>query len=312
MKKLFVICLSLIMVLSSFSFCFADQTFYIDPSTGSVVNDPNSASSAISGEVALSSDCRYDKSSKVYIYPTEAINGACVRANVYNGMVVTSPVIISVDSGAMVSVYLEGEPISEDTYGNITELGVYIVRDESADREMFRFTIVNKITGALSSYNVPDIFYISSVNFNGANLTQVGNEVKLAEDGLYKISYANDSISKKYTLELTIDHTAPILQISGINEKGIANSTVRFGELEPNSSLAISRNGENIVKSTELKEAGDYVVVYADEAGNAVTYTFTIHFFLDVGGWLYVALIALVAGGAVFYYFYSKKRLQVS
>jgi len=160
MKKLFVICLSLIMVLSSFSFCFADQTFYIDPSTGSVVNDPNSASSAISGEVALSSDCRYDKSSKVYIYPTEAINGACVRANVYNGMVVTSPVIISVDSGAMVSVYLEGEPISEDTYGNITELGVYIVRDESADREMFRFTIVNKITGALSSYNVPDILFI--------------------------------------------------------------------------------------------------------------------------------------------------------
>lgn len=312
MKKLFVICLSLILVLSSFSFCFADQVFFIDPSTGNIVNDLNGAAGAISGEVTLTNSCKYDKTSRQYIYSTEALNGAGVRTNVYDGMVVTDPVKITVDQGAMISVYLAGEALEPEAIEHIEKPGVYIVRDESANRELFRFSIVKEITSMLDSYIVPEIFYIASVTFNGADMNQVGNEVRLAEDGNYVITYANDSISRKYTLELTVDHTPPVLHISGVNEKSIANSTVRFGELEENSELAIIKDGEALVRSSELKEAGEYLVTYTDEAGNAVNYVFTIHFFLDLGGWLFVALIVLVLGAAIFYYFYSKRRLQIS
>jgi len=139
---------------------------------------------------------------------------------------------------------------------------------------------------------------------------QVGNQVNLEQDGEYKIVYANDAISRKYTLELTIDHTPPELIIQGVNEKLRASRTVRFGELEDNSTLAIVRDGENIVQSKELKTVGNYVVTYTDEAGNAVTYAFEILFFLDAGGWIYVGLIALVVGAGVFYFFYSRKHLR--
>lgn len=311
MKKLFVIFLSLIMVLSAFSTCFAVTTLTVDPFTGEVLNASEDATAfSNTGEVTLTTNVRYDKEQKLYLYLTNNLNNKNVYCSVYNGMVVTEPVTLILESTELTTVYYEGEIYEVPEDNIVSDPGVYIVRNVESDTELFRFTIVNPVTCMLYSYTIPSLFYLVSVTKDGVDIGASDGTILLEDDGIYKIIYAIDKINKTYELDLTIDHTPPSLIISGVNEKGYASSTVTFGETEENSTMVIQRDEEYIALSSQLKTAGDYIVEYSDEAGNTVEYQFTIRFFFDGGAWIYVAMLAMVLGAAAFYYFWSKKNFR--
>jgi len=308
MKKILIICTSLILVLSSFCVAFgAAQLFMIDPSTGEILSEDGDTSNLT--VVKLTSNCSYNKSLGCYVYSTGIGDGFNVNSTVYGGMLTTNAVSIEPMASAKITVYRDGELVEPSEYLNMNEPGSYIVRDNNNDTELLRFTIVNQITGAVSFYDVPTIFTVSTIHYNGERIITGGNYIDFSQEGSYEINYRCPDTNASYGLYLQIDHTAPELMIYGVAD-GVARSTVTFGETEAYSSLVIQKDGEYIARSEELKEAGDYVITYTDEAGNSSVYAFTMLIFLDGGAWMFVAMLLGIIVAGVAFMFYERKHLR--
>ena len=308
MKKLICISISLIVVLSAFAFAFADgEVLVIDKITGEVLNQ-NSTTSSTNYE-RISESCIYNKTTKMYQFTTTGYEDTDFDCSVYDGMIVTDPVEIAASSKCNVTVYHDGEIVEREDYGTFTEPGKYAVRDEMKNVPIMSFTIVPRVTGQLYSYSVPGIFRIIGAYYNDEEILVNANNVDMSQDGKYEIRYKNIQTDLTYTLEVTIDHIAPDLEIIGVVD-GIAHNAVTFGETEEGSTLVMSRDGEYLARSGELKTPGNYTIEYSDEAGNKNTYYFTIAVFFDAGAWVFVGIIVLIlllAGG---YMLYSRKHMR--
>lgn len=308
MKKIFAFCFSLILILTSFCAAFAaTEIFEVDSFTGEIIK---SSTGYTSNLIQLPGSCVYDTSNKRYIYSTTANDNTDVFCNVYDGMVTADMVSIESDVATQLVVYKDGKTVDPQEYGRLTDPGTYIVRTVNADKEVFSFTIVGQKTGLVYSYMVPTVFNILSVKKDGEDVVYVGRTIDLSEEGHYDIRYKCQQTGVVYELNLDIDHTAPELEIRGV-ENGIARGPVSFGTLEEGSTLAVLRNdGEKVDYENPIKVAGDYTAVYTDEAGNESTYYFTVKVFLDGGAWVFVGLAAsvvILAGG---YMLYCRKNMR--
>ncbi len=307
MKKLTAIFLCLLLIALSAVSCFADDLYIIDPYTGEIISTIEGYSVS---SIRYSDRCIYNIKEDLYTYSLPGGTGVSVTCSVYDGMVVQGGVTLSVDNPTLIDVYREGELVSADEYSLLSQPGTYIVRDLGNDAQLFSFTIVGRLSGAVYAYRVPSPFSVYKVTFNGEPVSVSGNVVNMSEEGEYYVEYGNYSAGKTYELNLFSDHTAPVLEIGGVNENGIAKSTVTLGKREPNSTIRLTRNGEETAVRDELDQPGEYVLTYTDEAGNASLYHFTIRVFFDASARVFLGMFLLVLAAAGAYMIYARRHMR--
>lgn len=307
MKKFISICFSLILILACFVNCFAaTEIFEIDSFTGEILNSSTGYST---NYISLSSSCTYDKTNRLYVYATSANANTNIKCTVCDGMVTSDIVRIESEVASQIVVYKDGKVVDNRDYDRLSETGTYIVRTVSGDKEIFSFTIVGPRTGLIYSYKVPSFFTIVSAQKDGQDLITPNNTVNMSEEGEYTVKYRSAAAGTAYELNVVIDHTAPELEIIGV-ENGIARGPVSFGPLEPDSTLTVTTNNTAVDYSEPIKVAGDYTAVYRDNAGNENTYYFTVKVFLDGGAWVFVGLAVAVIALAAGYMFRCRRHMR--
>lgn len=308
MKKLTALLICLILVAAGTVFCWADDLYVIDPYTGEIISSEGGSGV---GSVRYSDKCIYNIKEDVYTFKAPGTAGVTVRSNVCDGMVAQGTVSLTVDNTVLVDIYRNGELVSPEDYGMLEETGTYIVRDLANDNQLFSFTIVGRMSGALYNYRLPSGFAVYRATLDGKSISAVNNVISLTEEGEYYIEYGDYRTGRNYQLDLLVDHTPPELAIQGVQENGIAKTTVILGRTEPNSTLTATRNGEDYGLRDELDQPGEYVLTYTDEAGNASMYHFTIRQFFDVSAKLFLLMFLLVVAAAGAYMAYTRRHMRV-
>lgn len=308
MKKFSCILLSLILLLSFTSVAFADEVHLLDPISGEIVDENGNSSSTIK----LSLKCKYDITDKMYIYSTGSTSSTDVACSVYNGMIVTDPVVIRPSKSAKIEVYRGSQLVDPSEYENLSEPGSYVVNDLYQSQELLSFTIVPYVTSAISSYSVPMAFYISSAKCNDEDINVVGNTVQFDKDGIYHIEYVGKLNNVGYTLDVNVDITYPELEIIGVDEDGVARGPVSFGPLEAGSTLSVTVDGQEVqTLSGQYSTAGQYVVKYTDSAGNVSSYYFRMVLFFNLSAGLFITLLGVIIVLAVGFVIYTHKNRKV-
>lgn len=310
MKKLTSICLSLILVLASAVLCFADGLYEVDAQSGQIVGTRTGDGEELVGYVRLSPNCAYDMNTSTYIYTGMGATGVEFSSNVYNGMYTNDLVKLHSDATAQLRVYLNGEELEYDGEGEFNTPGSYIVRDKG-NVMILGFTILDDITNAVNVYELPSVFFVDTATFNGEALPQFSNSVDMTQDGDYFVSYYGYDTGVNYRLYVTIDHTAPVLEISGVNEEGFARNAVELLNLESGSTVDITKDGNEYKFDSVLTETGDYDIIYTDEAGNSSVYSFTIRPYLDLNAWMVLLIVVLLLIGTAAFMIYSRTHMRV-
>lgn len=310
MKKLTAICISLIVFFASGCLCFADGLYRVDAQSGQIVAPGAVTSDDAVEYVRLSSSCAYDKAADMYVYTGIGTAGIEFSCSVCNGMYTRDAVSLIADPTAQLKVFLNGEELEFSGEAQYSSPGSYIVRDKG-NSLILGFTILGSITNFVYSYDIPSIFHVDTALFNGNNVNVNNNCFIMNEDGNYSLSYFCYETGISYSLNVEVDHTPPVLEITGVDEDGSAHNAVTIGNTERDSTLDIIRDGKEVIFVPSYKDAGDYEIIYTDEAGNTSTYNFTIMPFLDLNAKLAVLIAVLLVTVIAVYMIYRRTHLRV-
>lgn len=210
----------------------------------------------------------------------------------YEEMEVTAT--ISVDEGDF-ETYNEGEELED--------VGDYVIEVITNNSRIytFEFSIVEKdkpysiTVGSRTTSSVPTI-HNSTVKFSQVDSeamigvildgTKLGSYAwgdTLSEDGYYIVSiYCGDDTYHHY---FTIDTTAPVGYLVGVENGEKTQDTVTFGWLEDNITVRIQKDGgsfESYEYGEEITESGSYTITMTDKASNSSSYTFEIDNQVDI------------------------------
>lgn len=291
----------------------ADLTYSgtLDPVTGLPITAQSSASAAEENptRIRLAAGEEYDTELERYIFTLP--NGAEVTANVADGFVTTDSVTISAPSNAAVVLYRNGQEVQTDSSGTVEEAGSYVLLSQTSGlpEQIFTFTITDAFT-SLKEYRLPRGFAVTGVTLDDVEQSITASTVDLSREGRYRIAYGCLNTDRTYVLDVSVDHTAPVLKLEGV-ENGLARGAVDISDLEPNVKLYCLLDGKSISPNDVLNKSGDYSLRLEDPAGNVTEYYFTIGVYLNLSAWFFVAVsLALVAGIAL-YLFASRKKLRI-
>lgn len=310
MKKLTSICISLILVFASAVLCYGDGLYEVDAQSGQIVRAQYGGDEEEIEYVRLSPNCAYDKTAKMYVYTGMGSSGTTFTSSVYNGMYTRDAVRLQSDPTAQLSVFRSGEQLEYTGDSEFTASGSYIVRDRD-NSMVLAFSILDPITGSISCYDVPGIFLVDAVTVNGEELRSLGNSVRMEEDGDYYIHYICYETGANCKLNVTIDHTAPVFDIQGLDENGYAHNAVTLGAAEKYSTVTVVKDGTEIDFAEVLTEPGNYNIDYTDEAGNTSSYSFTIKQYLDVNAWIALLLVVILLIGTAAFMIYTRTHMRV-
>lgn len=290
--------------------CFGDGLYEIDAQSGQIVGARAGSDEGLIDFVRLSSNCAYDKELNMYVYTGLGTSGALFSSSVCNGMFTNSAVTLASDPTTQLKVFLNGELLEYSGEGEFGDPGTYIVRDRD-NSLVLNFTVLPELTNAVNFYDIPEIFFIDSVLLDGEPVSPQGNRVYMDKDGEYSINYFCYETGVKYFLDVVVDHTAPVLEYSGIGKDGYAHGAVVLGDIERNSSVSVTLDGEKIPFTQTLTAAGDYEIHYADAAGNTNTYNITIRPYLDINAWMAVLIVVLLVIGIAAFMIYTRTHMRV-
>lgn len=258
-------------------------------------------------------NCYFDAGAQVYVFAAKGQTEA-IKCSVADGMVVKTPVKISVMQGMDPKLYLNGKLLENPDLENISGKGSYVLRLGEGDNgeSILSFKIIGDYSN-MEYFNAPEGFAVESVTYNGNLSSYALNEVDLSKEGNVRISYVCSSNGVKYELETNIDHTAPVLELEELNEKFQARGPVDISEIEnePNFGARIVKDGEEIPYTGILTQSGQYSVDVCDEAGNISSYVFTILIYLNVSSLLFIIGVALLIVFLIVYVFVSRKKLRI-
>lgn len=317
MKKLFSLMLILAMLITAASAVDVDMSYSgpLDAYTGQpAAQTPAEQGAPVSDRVMLTSTMYYDRSAHEFSYVMNGVTTAEIFANVADGMITTDPVQITLPEGLHADLYCDGVPLTDVNYDNITAPGKYvlIVSGQSVQEyQMFAFTIVNWLTGAVVEYQVPSGFTVSNVTRDGENAFTSLQSVDLEQEGRYVISYRCDAIGMNNTLEITVDHTPPKLALEAVDENGHAFGPVDISDIEEDATIQVYCDGEPVNYSNTLTRSGLYRLELQDKAGNQSVYEFIIHVYFNLNSWIFFGLAIAVVAAVVIYLIVSRKRLRV-
>jgi len=310
MKKIFCVLISLILILSSVASVFAIRFYELDERTGTIIDNETGESSTT---LEISANCYFDKTTKMFVYSVGSSDSAKLNSSVFNGMIVTGSVEINPASSVNIEVYRNGELIDKSELPTLTEAGAYVVRKQNMGDEILSFRIVNRITGAIDRYAVPDIFYVAEAKRDGETIAISGNDIDMSVDGQYSIRYISRKSTYTVNLDVNIDHVAPVLEIYGLDEDGIARGPISFGPTEEYSTLTVLRDGVDVTDpyAEDYRVAGTYVINYSDQAGNTNSYYIEMRVFLNFSAQLFIVIAAVIILLVIGYAIYARRKTRV-
>ena len=267
------------------------------------------------GHVWLTNNMYYDSSSRMYCYPI-ADTGNEVRANVADGMIVTSPVSIQ---GATVVLYEQGRLWTGDP-AKVDEPGEYVVMAQvgSQNTRMFTFTLVGSATSTVFTYNLPTGMYVMDATLNDEPISYERGSVSMQEDGLYHVVYECYSTEVVYELNINVDRTPPEIEFSGeIDENHRVHSALGFSGLQEGDTLRVTLDGApidvqvNADGSGELPDSGSYIITVYDAAGNSTEYGYTVMLYLNASSLSFFLLLGACIIAIIVYIIIKRKRLEI-
>ena len=291
----------------------SDSIFYtgpIDLVTGQPIKEESEESS---GQlVQIGNGVIYDRYSRRYIYP---VGNSRILCSVADGMIVTGEVVLSKDGEMNISVFKDGESMSEIP-SEIKAVGDYVVvtGSGSTKTQLLSFQIVNSVTGRLQQYILPTGFVIQKVRRDGESLPHGNGSVSFDEEGDYEVDYICNANAAEYTLKVRIDHTPPQISFLGLDEDNEARGPVTIQGMEEGDTISIIYDGEESVKmddENQVSETGRYHVVVTDEAGNSVEKDFEILLYLNFNATMFIVAFLLVIIGVCTALLISRKKLRV-
>lgn len=264
--------------------------------------------------ISLADGGIYDRESHMFVY-TVSGGTSTVTSSVADGMITTSAVSIDLSGAGDARLYLNGEEVDDALYSNITDIGMYslVVSGNDVSNQLLSFTIVPEVTGMIDSYKLPLGFDLQEVAVDGEIKTiDDVSKVDMTEDGEYLITYRCNLTGIDYGLDVVIDHTPPTLTLEGLKD-GRAGGPVTIKDPGEDDKYSITLNGEKLKYPSdgELTQPGYYVVTVTDTAGNTVTESFEIGFYLNSQGLWFGILFLLVIVTAIGYMIWSRKKLRV-
>ena len=290
-----------------------DSIFYtgpIDLITGQPLTEESGESS---GQlVQMGNGASYDRYSRRYIYP---VGNSRILCSVADGMIVTDGVVLSKDGEMNLSVYKDGESMSEIP-SEITAVGDYVVVTGSGNtqNQLLTFQIVNSVTGRLQQYILPTGFVVQNVRRDGESLPHEAGSVKFDQEGDYVVDYICNANSAEYTLKVRIDHTPPQISFAGLDEDNEARGPVTIQGMEEGDTISIIFDGEesvNLDDEGQVSETGRYHVVVTDVAGNSIEKDFEILLYLNFNATMFIVALLLVVIGVCTALLISRKKLRV-
>ena len=264
--------------------------------------------------VAVSNGVTYDPKTRDFIFETDS--GAKLHCSVLDGMVVSSPVTVS---GGGVFLYKNGSEYT-GSLEPVSEAGEYVVMINTGERNVrvLSFIIVGKTTNAVSVYQMPDGMIVNESYFNGEEEDVDYSSVSMEREGKYRIITECVASGTIFTLETTVDRTAPELSFDGLADKqGRYKSAVTISGLQKGEHIKITRDGQQFKYDTEsdgtikLTESGKYTVMAYDDAGNLVEYPVFIMAYINASGMAFIALLLFSLAAVVIYILVKRKKLRI-
>jgi uncharacterized membrane protein len=262
--------------------------------------------------VTLSENVVYSTSTKEYEY---IVGTSRLRCNVMDGMAVTEGVTIEKDGEFDVTVYRNGEALSEIP-STIYDPGSYsvVTSDSNSERQLFSFQILNDVTGRLTYYVLPKNFSVRTVTIDDKPVAFSAGTVDMTQEGHYVIEYRCGLTGAEYKLEVTVDHTPPNVVFEGLDENNEARGPVKITGMEKEDRISIRFDDEKDVDlddDEQVTEIGAYHVVVTDPAGNTVEKEFYIRLYLNFNAWIFLIALLLVILGVVIALYIARKKLRV-
>ena len=307
------------------AFCapaFAADTDYTGPlnaETGAPLYGSEPGSQSTDGRAQITNAMYYDWYLLDFIYPIGDTLSE-VRADAADGMVLTSPVNLSVTGEASLLVYQDGNEYTGDT-SHISEAGSYLVFSATGgqSRRILSFTLVGSSTNALHTFVVPDGFYIREVTRDEKPVYADRYSVSMETEGAYFIEYECNATDMVYTLEVQIDRTPTYLEFDGrIDAQGRVRSALKFTGAQPGDSLYLTRFGESVPLTVngdgtgEITDPGNYKLIVKDPAGNSVEYNFVILQYFNMQSWVFFLMVAAALIAVLVYVWMQRKRLKIA
>lgn len=168
--------------------------------------------------------------------------------------------------------YSSGTPIIED--------GKYelILKDLAGNTNTYTFNISTQKPSAtlegINEYNLSNsmvkIYYSGcECLVNDKPYDRNGYQ----EEGFYTV-LLKDRYGNNSTYTFTIDKTAPIAELSGVENQGYTNKPVYITWQEANCTTYL--NNERYEKGSSIRKDGEYTFLIIDQAGNTSSYSFSI------------------------------------
>jgi hypothetical protein len=290
---------------------FVNYSGDVDTVTGEPITSRNSGGVEKNANT-LKDGSTYDKNSNKFLY---TVPGGVFACSVCDGMIVTGSVSFAVsDKDLKVAVYWNGNKLN-GIPGSVSDEGNYVVLawDNVSESQVLTFQIVDKVTGRISQYIIPNGFTIRSVRMNGVD-TRVGfGSVDMSEEAYYEIEYRCNATGIDYYLNVTTDHTPPNVSFVGLDENNKAQGPVTLKGLAKDDRVYVTFNDEkgSLDSNNQVTQSGKYHIVVMDAAGNSVTRDFIILLYLNVKGVVFLAILVVCLIGVIIALYISRKRLRV-
>jgi len=262
--------------------------------------------------ISLSESVSYYPERDWYVYTFGSNANTTVTANIPNGLFTNEAVSIELGSDIQ-CVFCKDGIESDADMQEITAPGNYVLllTDLNGnDLGSFAFRITEKYTNT-AAYRIPEDFYVYEVLRDGVAVDTGLNTVSMAEEGEYMIAIRNDRIDRTYCYTAVADHTAPTLALRELDEKNAAKSAVDISDLEEDTDIVITWNGETVERSRTLSTPGRYVLLLTDAAGNITIYQFTIYMYLTVSGTVAIVILGALYLALMIYLIISRKNMRV-
>lgn len=223
----------------------------------------------------------------------------------------SNAVTVTAHEDVTVELTKDGEIVQYTIGEEITAPGVYFLAltDKLGNRAENTFTIVEPIVKAFE-YNFDDMPEFERVEIGGEERRLNYGTLELKEDGEYEVGVVVGG--QTYFFTVTVDSTAPVLTIEGVENGGTTKSAVRLSELSETAEVRVYLNGQEVKYNLgeEFTEKGQYHVTVTDASGNCSEYTFEIVGGMS-GGWIALIVIGclVLVGGAVTVVILKKKNV---
>ncbi len=263
--------------------------------------------------IQINMNTSYDPKSGVFYTSIDGYGDTALSSNVMSGMYTQNPVEININKGVMYTLYKDGVAIEDADMTAITEPGGYVLAVYDTNKEVvtpLNFFILGTHS-SIANMELPEGCDIVSVTYEDEEMVAPMFFFEFKEEGSYHVVYECGQAGRTYDLKFVRDITPPVLELSEVDEEGIARGPVSIADLEENASLIILHNDERIGYSSVLKDSGHYDIIIYDEAGNRSEYKFTITMYFNYVSIVFMLVFVALIAGLIAYVIFAKKHLRI-